>query len=614
MKFIKILFTIGLVSLYLQANEIRINFQNTPIEDVVKFIAKKKKLNILLNEPISGNINFISNKPLDEDELIPFLEHILMVKGYALSPRSNGFIEVIRATTASKEVTFNQNNSIGMKMVVLRPKYIKPSVVASKIKHLSSQYALITFDDKMNLLLISDYPRNIKSMKELIRLFDTHLKRDLKRVVFTYYNVGTALKKLKTIFDATSENYDSDIKLMADSFQNAIWISANSSDMDKAVKFMKAFDSQAKDVAMMQTKILFLKNANVEDVLKTAQEIAKSKDIDKPIKSVITANKELNALIISSTANQIKDLTKLIKEIDIQRKQVFIEVRVFEVSKNNLDQLGVKWGAAGGAAKNGVIATTSINMGGSAFVLPKILATTLNMDSVNSGVALGATIDFLKNEGAINIVSQPNLLSINNQKSSIYVGKTQSIKTGDSTGANVDDTTRNSYKREDIGLTLEITPQITDKNSVALKILINYENIDKAESAAVDQPTTIKRKIDTLAIVENESSITLGGLIRSVYSTSESKVPLLGDIPLLGLLFKHKSTSYDQVSTIMVITPYIVNNTNELIALQSKLTKIKSIEHSMAKKMEAVIKKVHRKEREKEAKEKAKEKENDASF
>jgi len=590
MKSIKIALFLVCITVYAHAQDIMLNFQNTPVEDVVKFIAKKKKLNILLNEPISGTVNFISNKPLHENELIPFLEHILMIKGYALSPRANGFIEVIRSATASKEVSFSQNNSIGMQMIVIRPKYIKPSVVAEKIKHLSSQYALITFDDKMRLLLISDYPRNIKNMKRLLSLFDTHLKRDLRRIPFTYYNVKTALPKLKAIFDATQEEYHSDIKLMADDYQNAIWISANEEDMQKAVSFISSFDEQAKDVAMMQTDILFLKNANVEHVLKTAQQIAKSRDADKPIKSVITANKELNALIISSTTNQIKELTQLIRQIDIQRKQVFIKVQILEVSQNKLDQLGIKWGLAAGSAQNSIITTTNINMGGSAFVLPSILTDNLDLASVNSGVALGATINFLKGEGAVNVISEPNLLSINNQKSSIYVGKTQSIKTGDSTGANIQDTTRNTYKREDIGLTLEITPQITDKNSVALKILINYENVDKAESVSVDQPTTTKRKVDTIAIVQNESSITLGGLIRTIYSTNQSKVPLLGDVPLLGLLFRHETESYDQVSTIMVLTPYIVNNSQELIKLQKKLTTITSLEKKMAKEMENAIK------------------------
>ena len=138
-----------------------------------------------------------------------------------------------------------------------------------------------------------------------------------------------------------------------------------------------------------------MKNANVEDVVKTAQDIAKSKDIDRPIKSVITSNKELNALIISSTAAQINELKELIKELDVERKQVFVKVQIFEISQNLLEDIGIKWGAAGGFANNGMVVTSNINMGGSSFVLPDLLSSSLQLDKVNTGLALGATIDFL---------------------------------------------------------------------------------------------------------------------------------------------------------------------------------------------------------------------------
>jgi type II secretory pathway component GspD/PulD (secretin) len=209
-------------------------------------------------------------------------------------------------------------------LIILRPKHSKASVVSAKIKHLASQYALITTDDTMGLILVSDYPQNIKKMNKLLQLFDTDRKRDIQRIELKQYNVKIALPKLKSIFDATTDSYKDEIKLMEDEYQNAIWISANSEDIQKAVNFVKAFDLHGEDSAKMDTKILFLQNANVEDIVVTAQEIAKSKDTNSPIKSVITSNKELNAIIISSTVNQIKELTDLIKKLDIERRQVFV--------------------------------------------------------------------------------------------------------------------------------------------------------------------------------------------------------------------------------------------------------------------------------------------------
>jgi len=574
------------------AKPITINFQNTPIVDIIKFVAKEKHMNVLMNERISGKVNFLSNKPIDDSELIPFLEHILMVKGYALSASNDGYLVIVRAARASKEVGINTKSKVGMKMVVLRPNYIKPSVVAGKIKHLASQYSLITYDDKMDLLIISDYPKNIKNMRKLLALFDTHLKRELRRVKIEHYSVKKAIPKLNKIFQATQDDYTSDIKLLSDEYQNAIWISANSEDIDKAVKFIKKFDNEAQDSAKMQTEIVFLKNANVEDIIKTAKEIVKSKDIDRPIKSVITSNKELNALIVSSTKAQINEIKDIVKILDIERKQVFIKVQIFEISKNSLDQLGIKWGAAGGFAENGVVATSAVNMGGQAFVLPSILTNNIDMGNVDAGVAIGATVDFLSQEGAINVVSEPNLLSVNNLKSSIYVGKTQSIKTGDSTGSNKDDVTRSTYTREDIGLTLEITPQITDKDNVVLKIMVNVEDVDRGSTAHADQPTTTKRKIMTTAIVQNEDSIIIGGLLRDSLSRSQTKVPLLGDIPFLGALFRNSSDSYDKISTVMILTPYIVSSSRELTKLQKKLKEMEDTKQEISMKMQRALEKI----------------------
>lgn len=589
MKFIKIGLLVSLsLSSLLMAKTVTINFQNTPITDVVKFVATTSKTNILLNEAISGNVNFISNKPINETELLPLLEHVLMVKGYALSASAEGYYEIVRAAEASKNVNIGKKHVIGMKMDILRPQQAKPSVIIGKIKHLASQYAIITHDDQMGLLLVSDYPKNIDNMKRLLQLFDTQLKRSLQRVDLVNATVKDSLKKIEHIFTITRDDYKDEVKISGDENQNALWVSANSEDIDKAVSFIEAFDAQAKDSTLMDTKIVFLKNANVEDIVKTATEIAQSKDINKPVKSIVTSNKELNALVISSTVSQIQELESIISQLDIERKQVFVQVQIYEVSQNSLDQLGVKWGAGAGAASGSTIVTTEIKMGGSAFVLPQALANTISLDSVSRGLALGATVDLLQNEGAINILSEPNLLSVNNMKSSIYVGKTQSILAGDSTGTSTLDTTRNTYTREDIGLTLEITPQIADAGNVVLKILINVEDID-ASTGTTDKPTTTKRKVDTTAIVQNEDSIIIGGLIRDNFSNTESKVPLLGDIPFLGSLFKHNVENFDKVSTIMVITPYIIENSKDLIEIQDKLKRINEQKQDLSEKMSKVL-------------------------
>jgi len=594
MKFSKlikfILLLLLLITTNLTAKQITINFQNTPIMDVVKFVAKRHKKNILINQNISGSVNFISNKPIDENELVPLLEHVLRVKGFALSKSSDDYYEIVRATDASKEVQLEKEDEIGMQIEILRPKFIKPTVAAAKIKHLASSYAVITSDDKMNLLLVTDYPKKLKNIKKLLNLFDTHLKRELKMVALEHYRVSMVLPKLKSMFKIMEEQYKGKIELFGAEYQNAIWVSANSEDMEKVIEAIKFFDNQAKGNVKTKTKIVFLKNANAEDIIKTVQTIASSLDKNNPIKTVVSSNKELNSIIINSSSSQIDELTQLIEQIDIERRQVFVKVQIYEISQNTIDNMGIKWGIAGGYADDISIVTSSINMGGSYFALPDVLSSNINLNAVNKGLAVGAVVDLIKQNGGVNTLSEPNLLCLNNVKSSLYVGKTQSILTSSATGDNTGDITRNNYSREDIGLKLEITPQIADKDKVVLKVKSKIEDVDASSNS--DRPTTTKREIDTTTIVQNGESVIVGGLLRDYESKSKTKVPLLGDIPFLGALFRSTSETRDKISLVIIMTPFIVNSSLELQDIQNKLEKLNMQKIKLANKMKKAFDKL----------------------
>ncbi len=227
-------------------------------------------------------------------------------------------------------------------------------------------------------------------------------------------------------------------------------------------------------------------------------------------------------------------------------------------------------------------------MGGSYFVLPQELSKNIELDAVNKGLAVGAVIDLIKGEGGVDTLSEPNLLCLNNIKSSIYVGKTQSILTSSATGNNAEDITRNTYSREDIGLKLEITPQIADKDKVVLKVKSKIEDVDTSSNA--DRPTTTKREIDTTTIVQNGESVIIGGMLRDYNNNSTTKVPFFGDIPFLGGLFRSTSDSKDKISLVIIMTPYIVNSSLELQEIQNKLEELNMQKVKLTAKMTANLK------------------------
>jgi general secretion pathway protein D len=203
----------------------------------------------------------------------------------------------------------------------------------------------------------------------------------------------------------------------------------------------------------------------------------------------------------------------------------------------------------------------------------------LKVPSLNKGLALGATINLLSQNGAADIVSEPSLLCINNKQSSIYVGETRSIKTGTTTtnGGNIN----NTYKREDIGLTLKIKPRISNGNKVLLEINTKLEDV--SQTTTNEQPNTTKKDLETTAIVGNGESIILGGYIKEKKENTEDKVPFFGDIPVLGALFRSNRQIKDKINLVIIITPYIIPKTKDLAYVREQLAQLKLLEDKYTK-------------------------------
>ena len=193
-------------------------------------------------------------------------------------------------------------------------------------------------------------------------------------------------------------------------------------------------------------------------------------------------------------------------------------------------------------------------------------------------LALGAKINFLKKNGAAQVLSEPSVLCTNNKESEIYVGQVRSILTSSAAGDNKNDQVRNNYSREDIGITLKVKPRLSSNNKVALEIEANIEDVDLSDSVAVDRPTTTKRKVTSNAIVDNGQTIILGGLMKSSNSESVNKIPLLGDIPLIGTLFRTKGNDTRKINVVIYLTPYIVRKSADLVKLKEFLSNLNGIQ------------------------------------
>jgi general secretion pathway protein D len=569
MKWIKILL---LLTITLNATQIELNFKNLKISDFIKMVAKITNKNILVTNDISGEVNFISVKPVNEKEIYTILLNILRSKGYTLI-QENGYLKVVRSSEAVREAPPLKSNVYEMQTDIIKLNNISARDAFGQISYLKSRYGKIVINIHKNLLIITDYPKNLKIIKTILNKIDTLNKPDI-----IYYNLKNAqiTKIYPKIIEIANVLYNNKIykyKIIKNDNSNGIVLVGPKKIIVSLLKNLKKLDTKPKPIDQL-TKIITLKNSDVTNMSKVIQNIVKLKY--KKNKPSITADKETNSLIILATPDQIDTITTIIKALDIPKMQVYVKARILEISNLKASQIGAKFGLYAGSGGSSGLYTMSANMGGPAIAFD-VTSLGLAIPTIKQGLALGATLDLLETTGAAKKLSEPSILCINNTPSTIYVGKTISVKTGQTTST----TTSVSYSRQDIGLTLQITPRIDSDNKVSLNVKAVVEDILPG-SPDLTLPTTSKRDIQTTTIVSNGQSIIIGGLVRDNKDVTIKKVPLLGDIPILGNLFKHKEINQDKTTLVIVLTPYIVKKSTDLDKLRLTLGKLNELERKFA--------------------------------
>ena len=567
MRFIKLIF----LATFAFAN-VELNFQNLDINDFIKLVAKVTHKNILIPSPIRGKVNFISVKPVKENEIYDILLSILKSKRYTIVSE-NGFLKVVRSNEAVKEAPPLKSSIYQLQTSIIRLKNTSVRDVYGQVVYLVSKDGKMVMNIDKNLLIITDYPKNIKLIKTIIKKIDTANKMVIKKITLHYTEAQKTYKELKDIANTMFNKRVYKYKIIPNSNSNSIIIIAPKVVASTLYKSAKLIDEKPKPSNQI-TQIITLKNSDVVDIAKILNEIVKVKFKKNP--PSITTSKETNSLIIVANLKQLEMIKTIIKALDIPKQQVYVKAKILEISNSKAAQIGANLGLIGGSAGANGIYTLSANLGGPSLAFnPADLG--LALPTLKQGLALGATIDLLETLGAAKKLSEPSILCINNTPSTIYVGKTVSVLTGKTTST----VTSESYTRQDIGLTLKITPRIDSDNKVALKVETLVEDI--LPGSVVGLPTTSKREVKTTTIVNNGQSIIIGGLVKNNKDITIKKIPLLGDIPIIGALFKHKETNIDKTTLAILITPYIVKKSSDLEKLRTTLAKLDALEKKFVK-------------------------------
>ncbi|WP_024955745.1 type II secretion system secretin GspD [Sulfurospirillum arcachonense] len=567
-------------------DKVEINFKDLQINEFVKMVSKISDKNILLTSKITGKVNFISVKPIKKSQIYDLLISVLKNKGYTLVDSRSGYLQIVRSSDALKESPpfKGQSNLNQIQTDIIGIQNLSAAQMFKQVNFLLSKYGKVAVSQEANSLVITDYPKNLKSIRTLIKKLDSQKKMDIAFYTLQNSKVTSVMPKIKNIANSiyNQKMQSQKVDLFADEGTNTLILVSKQKIIDELLLHVKTLDKKDA-VSERYLKIINLKNSDAKIVAETLKTIISNKPVadNKKIKQdlkkpTFTADEETNTLIVYASSEELKEITMLINALDMPRQQVYVSAKIVEISDDKSSKIGAKYGVAGGLANVSGLYTFSASLGGPAIPL-SLDGFELDKPSLSKGLALGASISLLNSNGAANVLSEPSLLCVNNLESSIYVGRTESIISEGSVGATTTDVTKNTYTREDIGLTLKVKPRISNDNKVLLDIKVTLEDILPGSEQGM--PTTTKRDVATTAIVKNGESIIIGGLVRDKRSKTISKVPLLGDIPLLGYAFRHDEDTNDKTNLVIILTPYIVDKSSDLSSLREILAKLNKIEN-----------------------------------
>ena len=567
--------------------QVNVNFSNLEINDFIKLISKITKKNILINHKVSGTVDFVSTSPIYDDELIGILVSVLESKGFTLI-QNGSLYEIVRSTEAAKHnaKVVNQGKKLYGSLMVTQSITVKGEnvdVVAAKIRYLISKTAKLMTMKESNTILVTDYPKNIETLKKVIKDIDTNNEAIVRIVPIK----NTDVKKLQTrLLDITKSLFNEKVasqavKIVLDDNINGVIVVGNEENVKKVENLIAKLDIES---SISQTVHIFeLKNSDAKAVLASLTEIiSKQVFADPSMKPNVSASEEINAIIAIGEPIIVKGIKQIIDELDKEKYQVYVQARIVEINKNDASSIGIKYGFAAGDVSASGLYAMSANFGSDSLTSTASTAVLDALGSIGSGagaaLALGATIDFLETNGASKSISNPSILCVNNKESSIYVGKTISVSSGSTSNA-VSGIT-NSFKREDVGLTLKIKPRVSSVDKVTLDVEAILENVlDDGSNNETGQPVTSKQEVKTQAILRHGESIIIGGLVKTYELNSVSKVPILGYIPWIGEWFFSSTGTTDQEDNLVVIlTPYVIEKSEKLSQLQKDLGVLSKIQ------------------------------------
>lgn len=567
-----------------EAADFSASFKGTDINEFINTVGKNLNKTFIVDPAVRGKINVRSYDLLNEEQYYQFFLSVLEVYGYAVVPTDHNTYKVVRSAVAKTAgVPVSDDGGMGDEMVtrVVPVKNVSVRELAPLLRGLIDNQGSgnVVHYEPSNVLLITGRAQVVNRMVDIVNRVDKAGNQDVEVVKLQHASATEVVRVVQSIIkDDNSKSSTSALlvpKMVADERTNSVVVSGEPRARDRVIKIIHQLDQEQE--ATGNTRVFYLRYAKAADVLETLTGVSKSMASQENKGATngtaaatdsinIYANEANNAIIVNANPNYISQIEEIIRKLDIRRAQVLVEAIIVEVSDSTEAQLGIQWGNTRG----GIVQAT----GGQGQVsVSSMLSSSDGIQNVASSIN-GAGVGFyhgnwfglltmMQTDAKDDVLSTPSIITLDNQEAEFNVGQEVPVKTGTQTST-TDSTTRyDTIERKSVGTKLKFTPQINEGDSVLLTLEQEVSSVDSSTENNENGATFNVRTIKNSVMVRSGDTVVLGGLIDNTTSESVNKVPILGDIPIIGELFKQTVSKSSKTNLMVFLHPIIMTDDDD---------------------------------------------------
>ncbi len=590
------------------ANEFSASFKGTDIQEFINIVGRNLEKTIIVDPAVRGKIDVRSYDVLSEEQYYQFFLNVLEVYGFAVVEMDNGVLKVIKAKdakTSAIPVVGNDSKIKGDAVItrVVAVRNVSVRELSPLLRQLNDNAGAgnVVHYDPANIILITGRAAVVNRLAEIIERVDQAGDKEIEVVALKSASASEMVRIVEALNKSTNtKNTPAFLqpKLVADDRTNSVLISGDPTVRKRLRKLIQQLDVEM--ATKGNNRVVYLKYAKAEELVDVLKGVSENIQSEKQTSGkaansrraevMIAAHADTNALVLTAPTDVMKALLEVISQLDIRRAQVLIEALIVEMSEGDGVNLGVQWGnletgaviqyGNTGAPIGQVMVgleeakdtknTTAVYDSDGDFLRNETTTTEGDFSTLASalgsvnGAALSlmmgdwtALISAVSTDSNSNILSSPSITVMDNGEASFIVGEEVPVITG-STASSSNSNPFQTVERKEVGIKLKVVPQINEGDSVQLNIEQEVSNVLGA-SGAVDVRFA-KRQLNTTVMIQDGQMLVLGGLIDERAMESESKVPFLGDIPILGHLFKSTSTQVEKRNLMVFIKPTIIRD------------------------------------------------------